>query len=564
MTFLRTLRRRLTAEQGSSLPEVMVAVLVSSAALGVIAGGIVALTSLFSQTSAASASINESTTAAMRWRTDVHNAVAITPQDDKTVVFTVPAASGGCVQSKWVSVTASLTVTTTSYPTLSGTACSGTAGTPTKELIMRSGAAAKFSYQNPAGRVITYSAGAATLAGGTKDPATAQATWDAKTVTAATLDATPTFTTPTPRTIHSVQVATTILTAGSGTSASATTTVTSTSLLQNPLTATKVGTGTASHVEGASPATATVNAPRDIVVDSAGNTFILDTGNNAIRKVDTAGTVTTYAGSATNVAGATNGTGTAALFKSPQGIALGADGTTLFIADTGNNKIRKVAAGGVVTDYAGNGTATFADNATGTSASFNAPQGVAVSAAGVVYVGDTGNNRIRAIAASAPNAVTTFAGTGSAGAVNGTGTTSATFNGISGIALDNAGANLYVTETTNNDIRQIVVASAAVTTLAGGTAGYGDGSGAAAKFTGPKDVTVGVDGVLYVADTGNNRIRAVTTGGVVTTIAGSGIAGAAEGSKAGSQFNAPAGIRALANGSLLVADTGSNKVRSIR
>jgi sugar lactone lactonase YvrE len=272
----------------------------------------------------------------------------------------------------------------------------------------------------------------------------------------------------------------------------------------------------------------------------------------------TTGVVSTFAGSGTS--GFANGTGTAAIFNYPQGIASDAAGN-LYVADQGNNEIRKITTAGVVTTLSGTLT-SGATNATaiGVAALFNGPTGVASDAAGAnVYVADYGNNAIRKIVV-ATGAVTTLAG-GKAGATNGTGTAAA-FNGPAGVAVDGAG-NVYVADYLNNQIR-VVTAAGVVTTLAGSTtAGAANGTGTAASFNGPRGVAVDAAGNVYVADSGNNLIREITPAGVVTTLAGTGAAGNASGAAGASTFYYPSGITVNAAGAVYVADAVNNLVRKI-
>jgi sugar lactone lactonase YvrE len=185
-----------------------------------------------------------------------------------------------------------------------------------------------------------------------------------------------------------------------------------------------------------------------VVLDAGGTLYVSDTLNSLIRKITAAGVVTTLAGSGST--GSTDGTGTAASFGNPQDLAVDASGT-VYVADTGNNLIRKITAAGVVTTLAGSGRAG-STNATGTAASFDTPYGVAVDSSGTLYVSDTGNNLIRKITAA--GVVTTLAGSGSAGSTNGTGT-AASFSTPSGLTMDASGA-LYVADFRNNLIRKIV------------------------------------------------------------------------------------------------------------
>jgi hypothetical protein len=212
------------------------------------------------------------------------------------------------------------------------------------------------------------------------------------------------------------------------------------------------------------------------------------------------GVVTTLAG--TGSTGSTNGTGTAASFYGPAGITT--DGTNLYVADRGNHGIRKIVIeDGVVTTLAGIGS-SGSTNGTGTAASFNNLLGLTTDGTNL-YVADYDNHLIRQVVIST-GVVTTLAGTTSSGSANGTGT-AATFNQPASISSDEK--NLYVADLSNNLIRQIVISTGVVTTLAGtGSSGSANGTGTAASFNTPVDVTT--DGTnLYVADYGNNLIRKV-------------------------------------------------------
>ncbi len=262
------------------------------------------------------------------------------------------------------------------------------------------------------------------------------------------------------------------------------------------------------------------------------------------------GAVTTLAGSGS---GDAEGTGNAAMFQNPAGVTT--DGTNLYVADQSNNKIRKVViATGVVTTLAGSGTADTT-NGTGTAAAFNNPTGITTDGTNL-YVAEVSNNRIRKIVI-ATGVVTTLAGFGP-GDNNGTGT-AATFNQPSGITTD--GTNLYVADQVNNQIRKIVIATAVVTTLAGNGPGNADGTGTAATFWQPTDVTT--DGTnLYVADNANYRIRKIVIAtGVVTTLAGNG-KGSADGTGTTATFSQPSGLTTDGT-NLYVVDNDIHRIRKI-
>ncbi len=312
--------------------------------------------------------------------------------------------------------------------------------------------------------------------------------------------------------------------------------------------------GSAGYLDGTGSAAA-FNAPYSIAVDSSGNTFVADTFNNAIRKVTPAGVVTTFAGGA--AAGHADGTGTAASFSAPTGIAIDSAGT-LYVADSSNNEIRKVTSAGVVSTLAGSPTAGSADG-TGSAAGFSSPNGVAVDGMGNVYVADYGNNEIRMVTSA--GVVTTLAGSTTPGSTDGTGT-AASFNQPFAIALDKSG-NLFVSDYNNNEIRE-VTAGGVVTTFAGSTtSGSADGTGTKASFYKPLGVAFDSTGNLYVADFGNNEIRKVTAAGVVSTLAGTTTPGNAAGAGVAAGFDTPSGVAVDSAGNLYVSEIGNNDIRKL-
>ncbi len=252
--------------------------------------------------------------------------------------------------------------------------------------------------------------------------------------------------------------------------------------------------------------------------------------------------------------GFANGTGIAAQFNSTFGIAIDGLGT-IYVADSQNHKIRKITADGVVTTLAGS-TKGFMDGV-GTVAQFDSPRGIAVDVSGNVYVADSYNNRIRKI--SPTGVVTTLAGY-TRGFTNGVGT-AAQFDTPSGVAVDASG-NVFVAESSNSAIRKIT-SGGVVTTLAGGTSGYKDGVVAIAQFKQPMGIAIDAAGNLYVADTFNHRIRKISLAGVVTTLAGSGTSSFADGIGTAASFSAPRNITVDSSGNIYVADTFNKKIRKI-
>lgn len=316
------------------------------------------------------------------------------------------------------------------------------------------------------------------------------------------------------------------------------------------------GTGNANGVG----AWARFNYPYGAAADSAGNVYVADTYNNTIRKVTGSGMVTTLAGSA-GQAGSVDGIGNAARFSSPTSVAVDSTGN-VYVADTYNHTIRKVTSAGIVTTLAGSAGQVGSEDGIGSAARFNEPYGVAVNSAGDLYVTDAGNYTIRKVTSG--GVVTTLAGSaGQFGSANGT-NGAARFDYPAGVALDNLG-NIYVADLDNSTIRKIT-SSGVVTTLAGtaGTAGSADGTNGSAQFYYPSSVTVDSAGNVYVADTYNSTIRKVNNSGVVSTFAGSaGMVGNADGTNSTARFYYPSGLTADSAGNLYVADTDNSIIRKI-
>jgi sugar lactone lactonase YvrE len=301
------------------------------------------------------------------------------------------------------------------------------------------------------------------------------------------------------------------------------------------------GTGTAAAFDN----------PSGLAVNAAGDIFVADFRNNVIREVTQAGLVTTFAGSGAK--GSANASGVYSSFYQPTAVALDPFGN-LYVADSGNNLIREISAAGLVTTLAGTGGQGFLDGSTSV-ATFNYPEGLAVDVSGNVYVADNGNNLIRKV--TPDGSVMTVAGkVDSTGSINGADTAS-TFNEPTGVVLD-AGGNVYIADFGNNMIRKISAAGG-VTTFAGtGIAGFNNGAGASATFNGPTGIAIDASGNLYIADYGNNALRGISTAGVVTTLgAGTG------GSFKKYSFVHPYGICLDSNGNIYVAVYGNNTIQKI-
>lgn len=295
------------------------------------------------------------------------------------------------------------------------------------------------------------------------------------------------------------------------------------------------------------------NAPTGVAVDASGNIYVADWGNNLIRKITPAGTVSTFAGS--GFAGYNDGAGNLASFTQPTGITIDPQGN-LFVADAGNDLIRKINPTGTVSTIAGSDTSGFANGA-GAAAVFFDPVGVAVDANDNVYVADAGNSLIRLV--SSGGSVSTFAGSISSD----TSFLISPFNNPTGVALGPNG-NVFVANYLDNNILQISQ-SGTVSTYAGidTLQGANNGPAAQATFYYPNNVAVDASGNLYVSDGVNNLIRKITTDGMVSTFAGNGMAGAVDSTGVNASFNGPTGLAFDAAGNLYVADSNNNEIRKI-
>ena len=261
------------------------------------------------------------------------------------------------------------------------------------------------------------------------------------------------------------------------------------------------GNGSPGYVDGPGDVAQFYN-PYYLAIDAQGNIFVSDNFNNRIRKISPQGIVTTFAGSG-DIAGYADGPGNVAKFWSPYGLTIDSQGN-LYVADAGNHRIRKITPQGVVSTFAGSGTRGYADGSADV-AQFNLPVDVSIDLSGNLYVADADNHKIRKI--SSQGVVTTLAGS-SEGYTDGSGST-AQFNKPQGIKVDGLG-NVYVTEFFNHSVRMIRP-QGVVTTIAGnGTEGFSDGIGSTARFSNPNGLTLDSYGDLYVADAGNNRIRKLT------------------------------------------------------
>jgi len=317
--------------------------------------------------------------------------------------------------------------------------------------------------------------------------------------------------------------------------------------------------------DGGPATSAQLNAPLGVAVDTAGNLFIADYGDNRVRKVTSSGVISTVAGNEIRGFSGDGGPATSARLSYPYGVAVDTAGN-LFIADTYNHCVRKVTPGGVISTVAGNGTQGYSgDGGPAKAAQLRIPQGVAVDTADILFIADTGNNRVRKV--TPDGVISTVAGNGTHGfSGNGGPATSAQLNYPNGIAVDSA-HNLFIADRNNNRIRKVTPGGVISTVAGNGTYGFsGDGGPAkAAQLRIPQGIAIDTARNLFIADTGNNRVRKVTPSGVISTVAGNGIRGFSGnvGAATSAQLNAPSGVAVDAARNLFIADTGDGRVRKV-
>ena len=334
---------------------------------------------------------------------------------------------------------------------------------------------------------------------------------------------------------------------------------------------TVAGSGLQSPSGDGGPATqAGLNVPVDVYVDPSGNLFITDQFNNRIRKVAPNGTISTVAG--TGVAGFSGDGGPAvnAEINTPTGIRGDSSGN-LYIADVGNQRIRKVDTSGIITTFAGNGNKGYGgDGGPAVNASFYNAVRVAIDPSGNVLVADQSDHRVRRITPA--GIITTFAGNGvgtpSTGAFSGDGgpAVDASLNNPTAIAVDGKGV-VYISDQFNQRIRKVDL-NGTITTIAGnGNAGYaGDGGPAsAATLNYPGGITVDSSGNLYFSDDLNYRTRMISASGAMSTVAGNGTQGFSgdSGSATAAELNGEFGVALDLQGDLYIADSMNNRIREV-
>lgn len=319
-----------------------------------------------------------------------------------------------------------------------------------------------------------------------------------------------------------------------------------------------VSTFAGSGVIGSADATgiaAGFNYPTVVTSDNLNNLIVVDRSNHKIRKITPDGAVTTIAG--TGAIGSLDGPALAATFRYPDGAVADSQGN-IFISDQSNHKIRKIDVNGIVSTFAGSGVAGFSDG-TGTTAKFYYPAGMTIDANDNLYVADYSNHRIRKITPG--GVVTTYAGLATAGTVDGN-TSVARFNGPTGVGVDVLG-NVFVADYGNHKIRKITTLGEVSTVAGTGIAGAADGSSATASFNHPAIVAVDANNNLFITDEGNNKIRKINAVGEVATLAGTGIVGANDSVADAATFKGPTGICVDASGAVYIADYGNHKIRKI-
>ena len=329
---------------------------------------------------------------------------------------------------------------------------------------------------------------------------------------------------------------------------------------------TVAGNGTGAYAGDGGAATASeINYPTGVALDVIGNLYIADYGNNRIRMVNTIGTISTFVGNGSAGYSGDGGQATVAELNHPNGMAIDASGN-LYIADCFNNCIRKVTTSGIISTTVGNGASGYSGNGgQATAAGLNHPSQVVLDAAGTLYFADQNNNVIRKV--NAAGIISTVVGNGT-GAFSGDGGQAAAceINYSNGVTLDAAG-NIYVADQNNSRVRK-VNSSGIINTIVGtGVAGFsGDGGQATvAELFHPTCISFGCQGNLYISDYGNNRIRKVTSSGVISTVAGNGTGAYSGDGGQGTlaEINTPIGIAVDAIGNMYIADASNNRVRKL-
>jgi uncharacterized protein (TIGR03437 family) len=324
------------------------------------------------------------------------------------------------------------------------------------------------------------------------------------------------------------------------------------------------GNGTYSYSgDGGKAIKAQLSAPSSVAADSAGNFYFVDSGNNVVRKVDATGVISNFAGNGTAGYSGDGGSATGAALNGPHSLAVDSSGN-VYIADTDNARVRKVS-GGTINTVAGNGTQGYGgDGGAATSASLNSPAGLALDTGGNLYIADSGNNRVRKVSSS--GVITTFAGAGAPGySGDGSPAVQALLNVPKGVAADGSGS-VYIADSGNAVVRK-VAADGTISTIAGtGTHGYSGDNGQAAKaqLAGPAAIAADASSNIFLVDSG--RIRKILPTGIITTIAGTSTPGyyGDGGAATSAGLFGPSGIGLGPSGNVYIADSGNNAVRLLQ
>ena len=329
---------------------------------------------------------------------------------------------------------------------------------------------------------------------------------------------------------------------------------------------TLAGSGVRGAAGDGGPATAAqLNAPRTTATDSAGNTYVADTENQRIRRISAAGIITTVAGNGTAGYSGDGGAATAARLNNPHGVDVDAAGN-LYIADSANHRIRRVSPSGVITTVAGTGSTTYnGDGIPAAQASLAYPKGVTVAPDGSIYVGDANHHRVRRFVPG--GTISTAAGNGTAGYSGDGGPAAAAQLRFPRNVAFGADGSLFIADDSNFAVRRVSLVSV-ITTFAGtGTGGYsGDGGPATSARLGEvRDVAVDSAGNVYIADEQNHRIRRVSPSGIITTFAGTGTNGFSGdgGAPQSARVAGPRGVEVTPAGDVLISDTGNHRIRRV-
>src|ERR1022692_190075 len=334
--------------------------------------------------------------------------------------------------------------------------------------------------------------------------------------------------------------------------------------LPNGIITTVAGNGTYGYSgDGGAATNAELNEPIGVAVDSTGNLFIADYANRRIREMKTSGLIITVAGNGTYGYSGDGGVATNAELFNPTDVAVDATGN-LFIADFNNNRIREVGTNGIITTVAGNGTNGFSgDGSAATNAEFYYAASVAVDTTGNLFIADSQNNRIRKVGTN--GIISTVAGNGGYGDFGDGGpATNAELSIPSSVAVDATG-NLFIAD--NNYIRKVGTNGIIITVAGNGTNGFSGDSGSAtnAELNDPQRVVVDANGNLFIADSYNNRIREVDTNGIIMTVAGNGTNGFSGdgGSATSAKLYEPSGVAVDAAGHPFIADVFNDRIRKV-